>query len=486
MGRPSSFVTAILLFACGGLVCGRQPKHLGTIYHDVRRSLLSDSHGQTPEAEEPLPELPAGYIYPVLAWGPNNQVAGLKEALVLGQLLKRTVIVHDILNHYDDKASLNHLTEQPDSMDFELIFNLSRLSRHRSVVTQAELRARGEWDGRLQAVAHFGDMFMSQIKNAHALNVSDEGAVYLDLEALDCTPRELAKLARTLKPYKYVGFILYENVVRSSGHGVKLTPSGNLCHDDYLRLSAQLTKSETLVRLATEFRREKGLGAAAAGGGGVDADDDGSREDGGGDDVGDGDQDVPGNNNDVDYDYDSSADDDDDGESNEDGEGESKSPSQGERYLAVHIRPYPDTCLYAWRREEYDMDLAARVCKNKKLHKVFVPQTLHAIKTYKLSTRVFVMSYPDLRPRISEMYGKKGLEAVFYDESDLEKAVGFKSISLLGMVEEEISFEADVFIGTSYSSMTGIIMQVRGSSTALERVARGKPRSKTLTFTKTT
>ncbi|PNH10073.1 Glutamate [NMDA] receptor subunit 1 [Tetrabaena socialis] len=48
-----------------------------------------------PEAAGRLPELPGGYLYPVLAWGPNNQVAGLKEALVLGRLLKRTVILHD-------------------------------------------------------------------------------------------------------------------------------------------------------------------------------------------------------------------------------------------------------------------------------------------------------------------------------------------------------------------------------------------------------
>lgn len=30
------------------------------------------------------------------AAGPNNQVAGLKEALVLGRMLGRTVIVHDV------------------------------------------------------------------------------------------------------------------------------------------------------------------------------------------------------------------------------------------------------------------------------------------------------------------------------------------------------------------------------------------------------
>ncbi len=43
-----------------------------------------------------MPVLPAGFLYPILSWGPNNQVAGLKEALVLGRLLNRTVIVHNV------------------------------------------------------------------------------------------------------------------------------------------------------------------------------------------------------------------------------------------------------------------------------------------------------------------------------------------------------------------------------------------------------
>jgi hypothetical protein len=35
-----------------------------------------------------------------------------------------------------------------------------------------------------------------------------------------------------------------------------------------------------------------------------------------------------------------------------------------------------------------------------------------------------------------------------------------RSVSLLGMVEEEIASEANFFIGTSFSSITGIIAQV--------------------------
>lgn len=49
--------------------------------------------------------------------GPNNQIAGLKEGLVLGKLIKRTVIMHDILNHYSEKED----AKTPESMPFELV-----------------------------------------------------------------------------------------------------------------------------------------------------------------------------------------------------------------------------------------------------------------------------------------------------------------------------------------------------------------------------
>ena len=41
-----------------------------------------------------------------------------------------------------------------------------------------------------------------------------------------------------------------------------------------------------------------------------------------------------------------------------------------------------------------------------------------------------------------------------------------------GMLEEEVAFEAAAFIGTSYSSMTGIILQVRPGQARAARCAR--------------
>ncbi|PNH06059.1 hypothetical protein TSOC_007621, partial [Tetrabaena socialis] len=133
--------------------------------------------------------------------------------------------------------------------------------------------------------------------------------------------------------------------------------------------------------------------------------------------------------------------------------------------------------LYVWRRPLYDLKLAGRMCKNRNLHTVLVAQTQRAMAAHDLRA-LFVMTIPQLRERVTQLYEAAGLAPVYYDEADLQEAVGYKSTSLLGMVEEEVAFEADVFIGTSYSSMTGIIMQ--------ERFARGKPKDSTLTFTKTT
>ena len=93
--------------------------------------------------------------------GPNNQIAGLKEALVLGQLLNRTVVVHDLLNHYTEDL----LSDEPHSMPFDQVFDLAHLSAYQSVVTLSELRQH-DWDLQLDAVAHFGPKFLNQVHAA--------------------------------------------------------------------------------------------------------------------------------------------------------------------------------------------------------------------------------------------------------------------------------------------------------------------------------
>ncbi len=43
-------------------------------------------------------------------------------------------------------------------------------------------------------------------------------------------------MAARLAKHRVVAFIVYENIVRDAGHGVKLRVTGDACHDDYLRV----------------------------------------------------------------------------------------------------------------------------------------------------------------------------------------------------------------------------------------------------------
>ncbi len=81
--------------------------------------------------------------------------------------------------------------------------------------------------------------------------------------------------------------------------------------------------------------------------------------------------------------------------------------------------------LYVWQRPEYNVNLAARECKNKHLYSVFAGQTKKALERARL-TQLFVMTYPVVRPKVAALLAAEGVRAVFYDEEDLEKAVGYK------------------------------------------------------------
>lgn len=78
-----------------------------------------------------------------------------------------------------------------------------------------------------------------------------------------------------------------------------------------------------------------------------------------------------------------------------------------------------------WQRPEYNVNLAARECKNKNLYSVFAGQTKKAMDRWGLR-QLFVMTYPVVRPKVKALLAAEGIRAVFYDEVDLEKAVGYK------------------------------------------------------------
>ncbi|KAG2489412.1 hypothetical protein HYH03_012051 [Edaphochlamys debaryana] len=370
-----------------------------------RRASSADQDSAVPKR---LPRLSGGYLFPILAFGPNNQIAGLKEALVLGRLLNRTVVVHDIRNIYHDakKGGVK------GRMGFKLLYDFDYLAQHHSVVSLEELRAEG-WDGRIEAVGHFGKAIWSWIKMTVELNVTAESATYIEFGRFDCTKSVVQRMAKKFMPYKVVGVPLAQKVVPNSMYGVELKWTGKQCHDMYLQASGHLIKSSRMRNITRRFRETK-LGGA----------------------------DTP--------------------------------------YIAAHIRPYTDLCLKWWHKETYDKAKAAGDCKNGHLYLVFVNETVQHMRRLEETVgrgkaKLFIMSYPELKDVITKMYEKVGLHPFFYEMSDLEAELGYKtSISMLGMVEQEISYQANIFIGSSISSMTGMVMQ--------ERFARGIPMENTPVF----
>ncbi|KAG2495246.1 hypothetical protein HYH03_006519 [Edaphochlamys debaryana] len=360
-----------------------------------------------PASAKRIPILEGGFIYPLLPFGPGNQLVGLREALVLGRLFKRTVVIHEIVPlHYDDeKIEGGHGGTRP--LDFDMLYDLDHLSRHQSVVTQAELQAKG-WNGHLDIVASVGKRFFEEynLNRFRLLNISwDEDTPFMDFHNFNCTTSDLRRMAEPLSKSKYAGFALYQTAVPDTGAACfRLKATGHVCHDLYLQVSLSLVRSPYILDIVRRFR-EQSLGGANA------------------------------------------------------------------PYLAVHIRPYEDRCMEVWKKEPYNDTRASEMCKNGNLYNVFVQQTLEQMQKLEQNASstglsLFVMAHPVLRPIITKLYEQADLHPVYYNMPDLEDVVGFRSLSLLGMVEEEIATQADYFLGSHVSSMTATVLQ--------DRFARGK------------
>ncbi|KAG2495247.1 hypothetical protein HYH03_006520 [Edaphochlamys debaryana] len=366
-----------------------------------------------PASAKRIPILDGGFIYPLLPFGPGNQLMGLREALVLGRVFNRTVIIHQILPlHYDDeKAEGGRGSTRP--LDFDMLYDFDHLSRYQSVVTQEELMARG-WNGHLDFVGHVGTRFFEEynLNRFRLLNVSwDKKTRFHDFDEFDCTPEDVVRVAERLTPHKYAAFALYQTAVGDTGAACfRLKETGRLCHDVYLQVLLSMVRSPYILNVVRRFR-EQSLGGANA------------------------------------------------------------------PYVAVHVRPYEDICMEVWKKEPYNDTRATEICKNGNLYRVFVQQTLEHMRKWKVdikASKLFVMAHPVLRPVITKLYKQADLHPVFYNMPDLEDVVGFRSLSLLGMVEEEIATQADYFLGSHVSSMTATVLQ--------DRFASGKSYKSTATF----
>ncbi|KAG2500740.1 hypothetical protein HYH03_001504 [Edaphochlamys debaryana] len=149
--------------------------------------------------------------------------------------------------------------------------------------------------------------------------------------------------------------------------------------------------------------------------------------------------------------------------------------------FGVELTPTGEVCHDLYLQKEHDESKAGHTCKNPKLYFVFVNETMQQVRRLekargKGNVKLFVMAYPELGSLLTKMYGEVGMQPVFYSMKNLQSELGYKpSVSLLSMVEQEFAFESDVFISSSLSSVSGMIVQ--------ERTARGKPIGDTLKFT---
>ncbi|GLC46609.1 hypothetical protein PLESTM_001896400 [Pleodorina starrii] len=349
-----------------------------------------------------LPDKPRQYLYPMLIFGPNNQLTGLKEMLVLGRFMSRTVIVPDIkISHPLDASSENDNRNIKDFLEFDTAYDYTLTASRRDVVTLAE-RLMAGWNGSVDAVVYYTQHWLPYWKENLSLNVSVSNATWLNYgsEHTVCTEAGIANLTELIKPYNTVGFIMFKNLVWDAGYGV-IPGLGrpDMCRNEYTKVSGDIAKSAKTKEIARAFR-EKSIGGDSGG-----------------------------------------------------------------RYMAVHIRPYPDTCMALWRRSVGGVlppDEANKDCHNPSLMSVFINQTLVAMERFKVSSTVFIMCHPGIRTMVAGLYGAAGITPLFYDDVDgLVNEFGFSCPSLLGMVEQELANQADVFLATKASSMSGIVVEER-------------------------
>lgn len=64
-----------------------------------------------------------------------------------------------------------------------------------------------------------------QIKTAWALGIDTNSSQMIQVSKFDCK-KGLDRFRQQVKPFKHVGVVIYEHVVKDAGHGVKPYPTG--------------------------------------------------------------------------------------------------------------------------------------------------------------------------------------------------------------------------------------------------------------------
>ncbi|KAG2491847.1 hypothetical protein HYH03_009803 [Edaphochlamys debaryana] len=186
------------------------------------------------------------------------------------------------------------------------------------------------------------------------------------------------------------------------------------------------------------------------------------------------------------------------------------SPSSAPFYVAVHVRPHPDTCIQYFASFHHFKKVAAgEVCTNPRflsklvrrlrgiaaeraaaaVHTAHTRQVRHAPAQSQPALTVFVMSHPAIRRAVFSEVARlwaiqEDKEAkprraaapaalpaptlVFLDSGQLPAALRdhVAHTSLLSMVEQEVCRAAPVFLGTTLSSISVLVAQERAAEAA--------------------
>ncbi|KAG2486715.1 hypothetical protein HYH03_014643 [Edaphochlamys debaryana] len=396
---------------------------------------------------------PRTLLVPILWHGPNNQITSAKEVLALAKLLEGdgpgdniTLVLPDLNEHYSE-----HMRKV--KMLFSELFDMNALRRGRvNHVLMHDLMASG-WDGQLDAVVMLRDKssFPPIDKMCRLMGVAaprEQQWLHSPLSHyLGCTQDRIDQLRDMIKPYRYVGILCFHDLIAGAQRlaGPLLIDCQDQCCQAYKDRSVLLRKSPLLHQLAGE------LMASTLG--------------------------------------------------------------KHRRFIAAHIRPMMDECLGLWSQPQDQLDPVqlSLNCNNSYILDRLVPNLQALMRRYNTST-VFVLAHPNIRHRVSRMLQAGGIRPFYIDLGALNasfagagngkrKAEGLgtaarepagrggahhgeptghslagpkpdgprlhtpPSVSLLGVVEEAIAAAATAFVGTTESSMTGMIVQ--------ERLARG-------------
>lgn len=111
-----------------------------------------------------------------------------------------------------------------------------------------------------------------------------------------------------------------------------------------------------------------------------------------------------------------------------------------------------------------------------------------ACLAWPLHVQVFIMSHPDIRATIDQLFARERLRAVYLGFDQLpraltrsvhsavarshEAAVQAAAVTLLGFLEQEVCAQAHVFLGTALSSMSRAVLLLRVGPGGAD--ARGK------------